>query len=145
MKIQIFPTGFGHFPSSDGTILSSKIIGTSTNADLGRPRGRQVPVATTFGECRGDNRFLKNCDEILVGAWAPKKNEKSTLGRPRVDFSAAIGHQVATKWSPSRSLHGSRVPGAAPNTKDIDKSIKTTTMVQDLTRPWAEGPANLSF
>ena len=35
-----------------------KSVQKSNNGDQGRPRGRQVPIATTFGDGRGENRFL---------------------------------------------------------------------------------------
>ena len=63
--------------------------------------------------------------------------EKSIKNDPR----APKGRFCRCDWPPGRSPHGSRVPGAAPIIKDVDKSIKTTTMVEDLTRRWAEGPA----
>ena len=66
-------------------------------------------------------------NSIKIGPWAPK------------------GRHDRCEWPPSRPPHGSRAPGAAPISKIIDKSMKTTTMVEDLTRRWAEGPANLNF
>ena len=81
--------------------------------------------------------------------WAMAKNVDFSMPLRGVEKSIKIGPRAPkgrhdrSEWAPGRPPHGSRVPGAAPISKIIDKSMKTTTMVQDLTRRWAEGPANL--
>ena len=62
-------------------------------------------------------------------------DNKSTFGSRRADFSALARCANVTVWGPM-------VPGAASRARSTDNKITKQRLVEDMTRRWAEGPAN---